>query len=270
MQKTDGLTTTVRNAISFFQFSRLAAFDAIDHGVFTRRGGCSQAPFDSLNVTHGLGDEDHCVERNRQRVARAMGGNELVFARQVHGTGVVEIQAEDTGTTSARGKIPPVGDALVTHQVGKFLVIQVADCQSVLLYDPVRQVVANVHSGWRGSIRNIIGRTVEAMVGRFNCDPVRIQAAVGPSLGPCCAEFVHYRQEIPEFLWCYKDDGVHFDFWSLSCDQLVQAGVLRKNIEVSRLCTRCRTDLFYSYRGEVTTGRFAVVIGLRKLGSYSD
>jgi len=265
MAKTERLTTMVRNGVTFFQFSRLAAFEAIDHAVFTRHGGCSQPPFDSLNVTYGLGDEDLSVACNRQRVARALGGAKLVFVRQVHGTGVVQIQARNTEpTTGAEGSVP-VGDALVTDQVGQFLVIQVADCQSVLLYEPVRQVVANVHSGWRGSVHNIIGLTVGVMAEQFKCDPAQIQAAIGPSLGPCCAEFIHYRQEIPQSLWRYRDAGVHFDFWSLSCDQLVQAGVLQANIEVSRLCTRCRTDLFFSYRGEGTTGRFAVVIGLKKL-----
>ncbi len=267
MQKTDGLVPVVRNGMTFFQFSRLAAFDAIEHGVFTRHGGYSRSPFDSLNVSYGLGDEDQAVERNRQRVARAVGGRQLVFARQVHGTGVVKVAGRKTQTATGATDAPPAGDALVTDQAGKFLVIQVADCQSVLLYEPVRQVVANVHSGWRGSVDNIIGRTVEVMSGRCNCDPGRIVAAVGPSLGPCCAEFIHYRHEIPQSLWGYKDAGAHFDFWSLSCDQLVQAGVLRSNIEVSRLCTRCRTDLFFSYRGEGTTGRFAVVIALKNSGS---
>lgn len=265
MEDNDRLATMVRNGTSFLQFNRLAEFDDIEHAVFTRHGGCSQPPFDSLNITYGLGDEDLSVRCNRQRVAQALGGQKLVFAHQVHGTGVVQIQAQDTDPTTGIEGIAPVGDALVTDQAGQLLVIQVADCQSVLLYEPVRQVVANVHSGWRGSVRNIIGRTIGVMAERFKCDPGRIHAAIGPSLGPCCAEFIHYRQEIPESLWGYRNAGVHFDFWSLSCDQLLQAGVLKQNIEVSRLCTRCRTDLFFSYRGEGITGRFAVVIGLRSL-----
>jgi len=264
MPNPECLTPVVRSGVRFFRFSGLASFPAVDHAVFTRHGGCSPAPFDSLNMAFGLGDADRCVERNRQRVARVLGGCELVFARQVHGTGVAVLSAENGDAAPAAGRPAPTGDALVTDRPGRFLVIQAADCQSVLLYDPRRQVVANVHSGWRGSVRNIIGRTIAAMIERFDCEPARMRAAVGPSLGPCCAQFVNYEKEIPRSLWCYKDGGAHFDFWSLSCDQLVQAGVSRRNIEICRLCTRCRTDLFFSYRGEGTTGRFAVVIGLKK------
>jgi copper oxidase (laccase) domain-containing protein len=130
--------------------------------------------------------------------------------------------------------------------------------------DPIRQVVANVHSGWRGSIINIIGRTVNAMEKHFGCDPAQIQAGIGPSLGPCCAEFVNYETEIPEKFWHHKDAGHHFDFWSISQDQLMDAGVLKANIENCQICTKCHTDLFFSYRGEGTTGRFASVIGLKQ------
>jgi len=190
-------------------------------------------------------------------------GAELVYARQVHGRQVIYL----AGYLAGQRENPPpaepiVGDAMVTDQPQQYPVIQVADCQAVLLYEPVRQVVANVHCGWRGSIQNIIGRTVETMVQQLDCNPGKIIAGIGPSLGPCCAEFINYKTEIPQAFWYYKDSNNHFDFWSISCDQLANAGVPSKNIESSRLCTRCRADEFFSYRTEKITGRFAVVIGL--------
>jgi YfiH family protein len=140
--------------------------------------------------------------------------------------------------------------------------VQVADCQAILLYDPIRRVVGNVHSGWRGSIRNIVDRTVKKMIAEFSCVPREMVAAVGPSLGPCCAEFIHFRDEIPEPFWKYKDESDHFDFWAITRDQLSAAGLSEKNIHISQMCTKCRGDLFYSYRCEHHTGRFAVFIGL--------
>jgi len=95
----------------------------------------------------------------------------------------------------------------------------------------------------------------------FDSKPGNIVTGISPSLGPCCAEFVNYKDEIPEEFWKYKDDSDHFDFWAISSDQLCNAGVLKKNIYLSEICTRCNTDLFYSFRGEGTTGRFAAVIG---------
>jgi len=155
------------------------------------------------------------------------------------------------------------GDAVVTDVSGTHLVIQVADCQSVMLYDPSRRVVANVHSGWRGSIKNIIGRTVKVMESVFNCHATNMFAGIGPSLGPCCAEFINYKDEIPAAFWNYKDHSHHFDFWRISRDQLATAGIPAEQICSSDLCTKCNTNTFFSYRGEGVTGRFAAVIGIK-------
>jgi YfiH family protein len=256
------------NGVSFYQFSQLAACADIRHGVFTRNGGCSPPPFNSLNVSHGVGDDAAGVEKNRRTIGDCFRGAELVFARQVHGRQVVNIADFPGGQQANPHTIKPiVGDAMVTNQPHKYLVIQVADCQSVLMYEPTRRVVANVHCGWRGSIQNIIGRTIAAMVRQLDCNSGDIIAGIGPSLGPCCAEFVNYKTEIPQAYWIYKNSNHHFDFWSLSRDQMMDAVVPPKNIESSGICTRCRAEEFFSYRTEKVTGRFAAVIGLKKMNN---
>ena len=155
------------------------------------------------------------------------------------------------------------GDGLVTHVAGKTLAIKLADCQAVLIYDPIQKVVGNVHSGWRGSIQNIIGRCIETMTTNFGSDPKDMIAGISPSLGPCCAEFINYKTEIPMPFWKYKNSTNHFDFWRISRDQLVGSGVLPDHIELSDICTKCNSHLFYSYRQSRDTGRFAAVIGLK-------
>lgn len=250
--------------VTFDVFPHLAGFPELQHAVFSRKGGNSTAPFDSLNVSFGVGDESGAVERNRELLKVCFGNAKLVYCRQVHGDRVVRVP-------SAAGPIgdgrPTVGDALITDAPGTVLVIQVADCQAVLLYDPVNRAVANIHSGWRGSAVDIIGRTVAAMRRHFGTNPQDLHAAIGPSLGPCCAEFVNYRTEIPRQYWSYKGEGDRFDFWSLSCDQMRAAGIPTQRIQTDGRCTRCRTDRFFSYRAAKTTGRFAVAIGLRRNGS---
>lgn len=253
---------THKNGASFYRFESLARFSEIRHGIFTRHFGYSTGPFESLNVSFGLGDKAAQVRENRQVIARAMGSNDLIFAQQVHGDQVLILNPDNFVCDEGSEAVLGTGDALVTDASGKFVTIQLADCQSILLYDASRRVVANIHSGWRSSIRNIAGRTVHIMQKHFKCHPADIMAGIGPSLGPCCAEFVHYRKEIPEIFWQYKTANDHFDFWSISRDQLADAGVRRKNIEVSNVCTRCNTAVFFSYRGEGQTGRFAAVIGL--------
>lgn len=251
------------NGAAYYQFEHLAAFPEINHGIFARTSGHSLAPFGGLNVSFAVGDDARRVERNRRLVARCMQAGKLAFARQVHGDAVlvVEDQVESASAANKSGGL--TGDALVTAQSGRFLVVKVADCQPILMYDPRRRVVANVHCGWRGSVANVAGRTLAVMTERFSCDPRDVQAGIGPSLGPCCAEFLNYREEIPRELWSYRRDSRYFDFWAMSRDQLTRAGVPREQIHISGLCTKCRTDSFYSYRAEKKTGRFPAVIGLR-------
>lgn len=143
------------------------------------------------------------------------------------------------------------------------IAIQQEDCQAIPMYDPPKKVVANVHAGWRGNIKNIIGRCVESMQVSFGCNPQDMVAAISPSLGPCCSEFKNYQTEIPEKYWQYKDNYDHFNLWMMSFDQLLSAGLQRKNIELSNICTKCNDHLFFSYRKTNQTGRFVSVIGLK-------
>lgn len=251
-----------KNGVSFFQFPNLARFSGIEHAIFTRNGGYSEGPYRSLNVSFEVGDAQNNVAENRCVISRCIKEKNLVFAKQVHGSEVL-VFAKDSRISLERVlNISQQGDAMVTDIPQIFLVIQLADCQSILMYDPVRQVVANVHSGWRGSINNIIDRTIKEMKKNFGCSPSDIIAGVSPSIGPCCAEFSNYKNEIPQNFWKYKDGNHHFDFWSISFHQLCNAGVLPHNIFLSKLCTKCNPDQFYSYRHQAITGRFAAVIGL--------
>lgn len=256
-----------KNGLHFFTFSLFAAHPPIRHGVFTRSGGESTGHFKSLNTGLMTGDDDASVQKNRQRIARCMEADELCFARQVHGTRILVLSKARPPyfipATLPESHAPGSADAMVTDICGKFLTIQVADCQSVLLYDPQKQVIANIHSGWRGSVNNIISATVRAMQSEFGCQPGHVLAGISPSLGPCCAEFIHYPQEIPEYLWRFRCRANHFDFWQISRMQLENAGILPHHIESSGICTKCNPHLFFSYREKKQTGRFVSVIGLQ-------
>ncbi len=273
------------SGVSIFQFPKLTGFADVRHGIFTRNTGESIGAYRSLNVSFEVGDDSRNVNQNRKIISRCIGEDDLVFIDQAHGTRVLNFKNEsevgmavaaddfsqdslayikngknDVYASGSSDKL--VGDAMVSNIRGKFLAMQVADCQSVLMYEPVRQVIANVHAGWRGSIKNIVGLTIKTMERKFGCYSRNIVAGISPSLGPCCAQFVNYQKEIPAMYWKYKDDRDHFDFWSISRDQLCDAGVLIENIDVSQVCTKCDTGNFFSFRGEKNTGRFASVIGL--------
>jgi YfiH family protein len=250
LEETGGLTC--------YRSPLLAAFPEVVHGFFTRRGGVSAGAYRSLNLSYAVGDDPEAVAANRRRVQQALGLESLVGASQVHG----RREAVITGPPQAPQEIPAV-DLLLTAQPGSGLLIKQADCQAVLLYDPVCRAVANVHCGWRGQVQDLLGQAVRRLRAIFGSRPRDLRAAIGPSLGPCCAEFRHFRQELPPEFWSYQVRPTYFDLWRLSRDQLAAAGLHPAHIEVAELCTRCRSREFYSYRRDRVTGRQGAIIALK-------
>lgn len=256
-----GLVAMPSGGLPLLQFPHLAHQHGLQHAITTRMGGVSRPPAQSFNLARRSGDETAAVDENRRRLERALAPGRLVFLRQVHGKDVVSLKQQPAGEPYP---VAGTADAFITDQAGLLLTILVADCQAVLLFDPRQRVVANVHSGWRGSIANVIGATLDVMVRDFGCRPDDMLAGVGPSLGPCCAEFVNYREEIPAAFWGRRVSENHFDFWAISHDQLTAAGLATEHIVLSRICTRCQSQRFFSYRAGHKIGRCAAVIGMRE------
>jgi YfiH family protein len=251
--------TPVTREVPFFRFPGLSVYPDLAHFVFTRHGGVSDSAFRSLNVSFSTGDSAKNVETNLSMILAITGARALRFMNQVHGKNIVILR--ETHFQDAEG--PFTADAMITDLAGVALLVKQADCQAVVLYDPVRKVVSNVHCGWRGSVHGLLSAVVAAMRAEFGCDPSRLRAAIGPSLGPCCAEFVTHREIFPDRFSPFMIRDDYFDLWAVSRSQLVESGLNEAHIESADWCTRCRTDLFYSYRGEGKTGRFATVVMLK-------
>jgi len=236
-----------------------------NHIFFNRHGGVSRGCFESLNIGEFLGDDARHLRENLRRIKEKSGVNIMIRARQVHGDGVEIVDGEAGDDCCIEGV-----DALVTNHQSVGLMVGLADCQGILLHDPIRSVVAAIHCGWRGSVNGIIGKTVARMHTVFCSWPDDIQAFISPSLGPCCAEFVHYRRELPEDFHSFQVKPNYFDFWEISRYQLVGAGLVKNNIETAAVCTSCSGD-YFSYRracraGDGKTGRQCAVISLQPAG----
>jgi YfiH family protein len=244
--------------VKYYRSPLLADIPGVVHGFFGRQGGVSTGAYETLNVSLAVGDEPEAVAANLGRMRQALGLAELAGAAQVHGSRAAVI----TFREQAREEDIPEVDILVTTVPGLGVLIKQADCQAVMFFDPVTRVVANVHCGWRGQVKNILGETVALLRARFGTRPADLYAAVGPSLGPCCAEFKNFRREIPQALWAYQVRPTYFDLWRLSRDQLAAAGLAPARIELAGLCTRCGGADFYSYRRDRVTGRQGAVIAL--------
>lgn len=244
--------------IPFYQFPALGGHDHVAHAIFTRKGGVSRPPYDALNTSLTVGDNPEYVQKNLQMINAIMGGRQLLSVNQVHGSDI-EVLFEDNPRALDR---PSHADAMITNIAGLALMIKQADCQAVMLFDPVKRIIANVHCGWRGSVLDILEAVVKRMGAEFGSRPVDLRAAIGPSLGPCCAEFRAYREILPEVFRAFMVSEGYFDFWRISRWQLMKAGLEERRIWIAGLCSRCNTDGFFSYRAGNITGRSASVIML--------
>jgi len=241
-------------------------------GISLRGGGVSTGPWTSLNLALHVGDEADAVLENRRRLSLAAGfaPEAWTCAEQTHENRVRLVTASDRGAGRlSRETAFPATDALITREAGILLVTFHADCVPIFFFDPARRAVGLAHAGWRGTASRVAIRTVEAMEEAFGTRPGDLLAAIGPSIGPCCYEVgedVAGAIGVPEatreaggraggrFLLDLKEANRQF---------MIKAGLAPNRIEVSGYCTCCRTDLFFSHRGEGgRTGRLAAFIGI--------
>ncbi|HET6454111.1 MAG TPA: peptidoglycan editing factor PgeF [Armatimonadota bacterium] len=149
-------------------------------------------------------------------------------------------------------------DAMITNIPGICLMVLLADCTPILLYDPMQRAVAAAHAGWKGTAKQIGRKVVEAMRDSYGCRPEDIIAGIGPSIGPCCYEVG--PEVISQFDADLVHDRNHLDLWEGNRRQLTEAGV--RSIEVAGICTKCNHDRFFSERHTPGTGRFGAGIML--------
>lgn len=205
---------------------------------FTRLGGVSEPPFDSLNVSVKVGDDRGAVAENLARIKESMNGCSSAWLQQMAGDEVRRVQEPGFAGQA---------DALLTGEKDLALVVAVADCVPVALVGDTE--VGMVHSGWRGTVSGIAGKTVKEMSG----DEVRVY--IGPCIRRCCYEV---SEELAEkFADRFGSEVVTGRYLSLPAAikaDLEEQGV--GEIHDLGLCTGCRPDLFYSHRKQgPLTGR---------------
>ena len=178
----------------------------------------------------------------------------IVSLKQVHGTHVVVV---DHSCRAVSGELQ-AGDALVTDQVNVALVVRTADCVPILVADVKQRVIAAVHAGWRGTLAGVVSKTLSVLQAQFGCQPESLRVAIGPSIGVCCYEVdtpvIKLLQEtLPSWEECVeKVNGrtAMLNLKKLVACQFAMEGVLETHMTQAEVCTRCRPDLFYSYRRE--------------------
>jgi len=251
------------NGIRYFTFESLAG---LTHAVFTRRGGVSPAPWDSLNVGGSVGDDPAHVRENRIRSFNALGRDPASIhdVWLVHGTDVVHAAAPRDLNLK-----PSQADIIMTDNPRVTLFMRYADCVPLLFHDPHKGVVALAHAGWLGTLRGVGKATIKAMQTRYGTDPRDVRAAIGPAIGPDHYEVgTEVAEQVravfgqrAESLLEARGERFHLDLWQANRFQLQDAGVVQ--IETAQICTACHLEDWFSHRAENgKTGRFGTLIGL--------
>jgi YfiH family protein len=193
----------------------------------------------------------------RARVAAAVAPHgRLYLLKQVHGTRVRKAPWEGR----------PEGDAAVAEGPGMILGIETADCLPVLIADPRRRVVAAAHAGWRGTAAGVTRAAVAALV-EGGSRPEELLAALGPGIGPCCYEVgeelkAEFGPGGEAFFRPGPRGKPHLDVRAANVAQLKAAGVPESRIHSVADCTRCRADLYHSYRRDgPRSGRLISYVG---------
>ena len=273
------------------------------HGFSTRVGGSSHVYGKrDLNLGYTKDDSRSAVERNRQAFLKKLGAVTrsgkgvslwpLITLRQIHSDIIHHIASFPDLTD----KEPLAGDGMITATPGLLLAIQTADCLPVIVVDRRRRAVGVFHAGWRGTVKRIVEKGVGEMVRRFGSRPRDLKAAIGPGIQGCCYEVGEdvrtrfesqfsyagslfreikesdpVREKYPLLFLTARAPGhgelppkIFLDLVEANRQQLIAAGVPKKSIETSPLCTNCHPELLFSYRAEKgKTGRMMGVVGIR-------
>jgi YfiH family protein len=251
--------------------SGLLAREGFAHAFFTRAGGVSGPPYDTLNFSTGTGDDPEAVRTNWQRAAEHLGvdASHIYVLKQVHGRSHRVVRARDAQADLM--SIP--GDITVSRSATVACGVRTADCPAVLLADRRSGAVAAVHSGWRGTVRNAARAGVEALreIAGGSAD---IIAAIGPHIESCCFEVGDDVAAELAAASALGDAAVddsrskpHVTLRGILEEQLHAAGLDRSAIDHVRGCTYCRPELFHSYRRNGTLGGrllAAIVVGVPK------
>jgi len=264
------------NNLYHYQFSNLAEHASLAHAVFTRHGGVSTEPYQTMNIGITVGDPHENVHENIRRMSGVLGSYDAPIhtTRQVHGADVTIVSDDD------RQAEPPDADGIVTNVRGVQLLMRFADCVPIILYDPFQHAIGMAHAGWRGTVAKVAAKTVETMSREYGSQPEKILAGIGPSIGP---EDYEVGEEVAEqvretfdgkadILLSYpngKHRNPYLDLWKANEVALREAGVL--HIETAAISTARNTGDFYSYRVEPSpTGRFGVMAMLKEPQDSDD
>lgn len=236
-----------------------SGFNNVIAGESTRHGGVSETPYKSLNLGGATQDDPDHVLKNNHIFFGALGVRfeQVAKSHQVHGCEVLKVVAP--------GRYEGF-DAMITNVPGIQLAVTIADCTPILIYDNIQQAVAAIHAGWKGTVQEIVKKTVAFMQKEYTTNPADCFAYVGTCIDDCSfevgAEVAENFSSVHKH-WNSGKEKFYVDLKAANRDQLIETGFKPAHIGISAYSTVLNNDDYFSYRAEKgVTGRMLATIGI--------
>jgi len=233
-------------------------FPEIIFGFSTKCGSNSEPPY-YFNLSYSVGDDKEKVDQNRRMFFEKLGLNEnmVSYQKQVH-----EDKINFVDTCGSCGE----SDALITNSKNLGLAISSADCPAIFIYDPIKKVIAAVHSGWKGTEKQILTKTIRRLSDEFLCKASDLICYIGPSISQKNYEVgEEVVKKFDEQFILLKENKYYLDLAKANFNMLISEGVKEKNIQVSKLCSFEYSNLLHSYRRDgIKSGRALGVIAIKE------
>ncbi len=248
------------NGITVLKFPLLEEIDMVEHLFTTKEGGVSKGDYATMNVSFTRGDDKEAVLENYRRIASIFEVelSDIVVSHQTHTTNVMRVTKADGGKGVIYDRDYENVDGLITNEKNLVLCTMYADCVPLYFVDVKHQAIGLSHSGWKGTAMQMGKRTLERMHEEFGTEPKEVKAVIGPSICVDCYEvssdvieaFSKVFSEKEMNTICYqKENGKYqLNLWKANEIILLNAGVLKEHLEVTRLCTHCNANRMFSHR----------------------
>ncbi len=252
------ITHVKNNDLEYITFNILNRYNnKLVHGFFFKNGGVSKDIYSSLNFRLLGNDSKENVFKNIDIVKQELKLNKVYKATQSHTDNILILDNNNKTKYEIEKLNDEEFDSYVTNEKGIATVITVADCNPIIIYDPVNNVAANVHSGWKGTIKQVYLKTVNLMNEKFNCNYENIIVCIGPSINKCCfcssdlefkKQFTDIWPNEKEYIVTKENGEFYIDLPYVIKKDLINLGLKEENIVISNICTVCNSDCCFSYR----------------------
>lgn len=246
-----------KGEVCYLTFKILKPYEnKIRHAITLRHGGVSKYPIASLSFR----DTKENILKNVEIVCKEIGFRKenIYKAKQNHTDHILVLDEKNKERFHISNGSTDEYDGYITKEKNIATLVTTADCNPIIIYDKKQNIVANVHSGWKGTLKRIYLKAIDILLQKFHSQIEDLIVCIGPSIRKCCFssedelfknQFVKNWKEETEYIF-YEENGkrFHIDLVYVIKKDLLQKGILEENISDANICTMCHHEDFFSYR----------------------